>query len=525
MLLNNLLTSLMKSFVYVPRRFACSKPHLCIIGSGPSAFYTAQFLLRHHQSVCVDMFEKLPAPFGLIRYGVAPDHPDVKNVISTFTEVARSPRFNFVGNVTVGKDLRLHELQRAYCAVILAYGASVDRRLKIPGEDLAGVLSAKDLVGWYNGAPSLSNFQPDLNCDTVAVVGIGNVALDVARILLSSTSRLQSTDIPEPVMSVLHASKIRRVVIVGRRGPLQVAFTLKEIRELSRLEVDGGGSSPSSLPIRLLPENVLQTCFGTTEQVDLLLSDLPRARRRLTKFLLQLASDQPLELTAPSKHCDLLFFRSPVRILPRETSVVQAGGSMVGKIELEVNKLAVTPAGEQIVSRDPDSPTELLECGLVVRSIGYRSVQIDPDLPFDDKRGIILSKDMHGRVADSFVTRTYLDACPLYCTGWAKRGAVGVIVDTAMDARDTAQTVLADLASAEVRADPTVTNKLGLPSVMQRLHERGIRTVSFADWERVDEVERLAGKALGKPREKLTSVESMLRVAFAEATQHKRDYK
>ncbi|KAF6776943.1 NADPH:adrenodoxin oxidoreductase [Paragonimus kellicotti] len=220
------------------------------------------------------MFEKLPAPFGLIRYGVAPDHPDVKNVINTFTEVARSPRFNFVGNVTVGKDLRLHELQRAYCAVILAYGASVDRRLKIPGEDLEGVLSAKDLVGWYNGAPSLSNFQPDLNCDTVAVVGIGNVALDVARILLSSTSRLQSTDIPEPVMSVLHASKIRRVVIIGRRGPLQVAFTLKEIRELSRLEVDGDGRSPSSLPIRLLPEDVLQTCFGTTEQVDLLLSGL-----------------------------------------------------------------------------------------------------------------------------------------------------------------------------------------------------------------------------------------------------------
>ncbi|OON23745.1 hypothetical protein X801_00342, partial [Opisthorchis viverrini] len=432
-------------------RTYASRPYVCIVGSGPSAFYTAQYLLRvnfvsprylskHHSSLLVDMYEKLPAPFGLVRYGVAPDHPEVKNVINTFTEVAKSPRFKFIGNVTVGVDVRLRELQRAYASVILAYGAAVDQHLNIPGESLPGVISAKDLVAWYNGSPGLPKFTPDFDCDTVAVVGIGNVAIDVARILLSSSNRLKNTDIPEPVISVLSTSRVRRVILIGRRGPLQAAFTLKELRELSRLNISENGESPQFLPLNFLPPQIMQTTVGSDEQLTKLLSDAPR---------------------------------------------------------------------------------ELLECGLVVRSIGYRSVQIDQDLPFDHDRGVIKSKDTHGRVADSDDGPGDPLACPLYCAGWAKRGAVGVIVDTSLDARDVAKTVLLDLASAELKGDPCVVQKNGLtPELLQA---RGLRTISFSDWERVDAVEKLAGRALGKPREKLTSVEALLGAAFADVVQHKRN--
>ncbi|TGZ73167.1 hypothetical protein CRM22_001676 [Opisthorchis felineus] len=506
------------AFAKVIRTYA-SRPYVCIVGSGPSAFYTAQYLLRHHSSLLVDMYEKLPAPFGLVRYGVAPDHPEVKNVINTFTEVAKSPRFKFIGNVTVGVDVRLRELQRAYASVILAYGAAVDQHLNIPGESLPGVISAKDLVAWYNGSPGLSDFTPDFDCDTVAVVGLGNVAIDVARILLSSSNRLKNTDIPEPVISVLSASRIRRVILIGRRGPLQAAFTLKEVRELSRLNISENGESSQLLPLNFLPPRIMQTTVGSGEQLTKLLSELPRPRRRLTQFLLQLADQKPGNLA--SKHCDFLFLRSPVRIIAREPSADCSWKSAVGKLELSVNQLIGSPSEQQQVQVLSDAPHELLECGLVVRSIGYRSVQIDQDLPFDHDRGVIKSKDTRGRVADSDDGPGDPLACPLYCAGWAKRGAIGVIVNTSLDARDVAETVLLDLASAELKGNPCVVQKNGLaPELLQA---RGLRTISFSDWERVDAVEKLAGRALGKPREKLTSVEALLGAAFADIVQHKRN--
>ncbi|TPP60390.1 NADPH:adrenodoxin oxidoreductase mitochondrial [Fasciola gigantica] len=526
------------------QRLASTVPQVCIVGSGPTAFYTAQYLLRRHNAVHVDMFEKLPAPFGLLRYGVAPDHPEVKNLINTFTEVAKNRRFQFVGNVTVGKEIRLRELQRAYSAVILAYGASQDRMLNVPGEQLPGVLSAKKLVGWYNGAPGLGNFQPDLDCETVAIVGMGNVSLDVARILLSPVNRLKNTDIPEPVMAVLSTSRIRRAVLIGRRGPLQVAFTLKEVRELVHLTSADPLSASSStaderqkIRVRLLPPQVITDTMGSSKTVAKIISDLPRPRRRLTQFLIDYDKTIPSQCEKHAgKFCDFLFLRSPVRIWSRECTnggttigttspnaddALTATRSVIGKIELCVNQLKGPVSSHQTASVIPDAPTEFVDCGLVVRSIGYRSVQIDPDLPFDDKNGVIKSLDLSGRVAEPLHRPAGSDASLLFCAGWAKRGAVGVIVDAAIDARETSQAVLSDLAKAELKADQRVTNKPGLDSVLSILNERGVRPISFADWERVDAFERMTGKTLGKPREKLTTVESILRTAFAEVQEHR----
>ncbi|KAE8576835.1 hypothetical protein XENTR_v10004337 [Xenopus tropicalis] len=210
-------------------------PHICIVGSGPAGFYTAQHILRHNPQAQVDIYEKLPVPFGLVRFGVAPDHPEVKNVINTFTQTARSERCTFLGNVTVGRDVTVEELQGAYHAVVLSYGAEDKRELGIPGEELPGVHSARDFVGWYNGLPDNRHLHPDLSCDTAVILGQGNVALDIARILLSPVDILRKTDITQTALDALSQSRIRRVWMVGRRGPLQVAFTIKELREMINL--------------------------------------------------------------------------------------------------------------------------------------------------------------------------------------------------------------------------------------------------------------------------------------------------
>ncbi|XP_026523033.1 NADPH:adrenodoxin oxidoreductase, mitochondrial [Notechis scutatus] len=211
------------------------RPRICIVGSGPAGFYTAQHLLKHHKQTQVDIYEKLPVPFGLVRFGVAPDHPEVKNVINTFTQAAHSDRCSFAGNVTVGRDVTVEELQEAYHAVVLCYGAEDNRRLGIPGEELEGVYTARTFVGWYNGLPENRNLKPDLNSETAVILGHGNVALDIARILLSPLEILRKTDITEESFSALASSKVRRIYLIGRRGPLQVAFTIKELREMINL--------------------------------------------------------------------------------------------------------------------------------------------------------------------------------------------------------------------------------------------------------------------------------------------------
>nr|XP_046232586.1 NADPH:adrenodoxin oxidoreductase, mitochondrial isoform X4 [Scatophagus argus] len=400
--------------------FSSCNPKVCIVGSGPAGFYTAQHLIKARQDVEVDIYERLPVPFGLVRFGVAPDHPEVKNVINTFTQTAKHSRCSFYGNVNVGKDVSVEELQQAYHAVVLSYGAEGNRSMGVPGEDLAGVYSAKDFVGWYNGLPSCQELRPDLSCETAVILGQGNVALDVARILLSPIDILKKTDITQPAVEALAESQIRRVLIVGRRGPIQVACTIKELREMVNL--------PDTRP-----EMLAADFEGVAEAIK----DLPRPRKRLTELLLKTALDIPEEKeqerrNKASRIWAFRFFRSPVEILANPDNNRTAG------IRLAVNRLEGSGEGARAVLT---GEVEDVTCGLVISSIGYRSLPIDPSVPFDSHKAIV-------------------------------------------------------------------------PNSMGRIQQAaGVKAVIFSDWEKIDSVEMSRGEAIGKPREKLLSVEEMLQVA------------
>uniref|UniRef100_A0A0K8S6P9 FAD/NAD(P)-binding domain-containing protein n=1 Tax=Lygus hesperus TaxID=30085 RepID=A0A0K8S6P9_LYGHE len=264
----------LKHFHFTASHFSCTPVHfepktkICIVGSGPAGFYFAQNVLKKAPDVTIDMLEKLPVPFGLVRYGVAPDHPEVKNVINTFEKVATNKNFKFHGNVTLGRDVKFSELRQAYHAVVLTYGCNEDRELGIPGENLSNVISARKFVGWYNGLPEDKDLEVDLSSETVVVLGQGNVAVDVSRILLSPIDSLKVTDITEYSLQALSLSKVKTVYLVGRRGPLQAAFTIKELREMTKLP---------GVQTLLQKEH-----FAGTEE---LIPNLPRARKRLSELL------------------------------------------------------------------------------------------------------------------------------------------------------------------------------------------------------------------------------------------------
>uniref|UniRef100_A0A8C6Z1U1 NADPH:adrenodoxin oxidoreductase, mitochondrial n=1 Tax=Nothoprocta perdicaria TaxID=30464 RepID=A0A8C6Z1U1_NOTPE len=461
-----------------------SAPRLCVVGGGPAGFYTAQHLLKHHDRAQVDIYEKLPVPFGLVRFGVAPDHPEVKNVINTFTQTARSERCSYYGNVAVGKDVTVGELQQAYHAVVLSYGAEDNRVLGIPGENLAGVHSARAFVGWYNGLPENQHLKPDLSCETALVLGHGNVALDVARILLSPLDllrvshrlMLQRTDITASSLAALACSKVKRVWLVGRRGPLQVAFTIKELREMINL--------PGARPV-LDPADF--TGLGNA------VKDAPRPRKRLTELMIKTALEKPAEKTeaAAAREWGLRFQRSPQEVLPT------ADGTRARGVRMALTRLEVGAPRETFCAV-PTGEVEELECGLVLSSIGYRSLPLEPALPFDPQHGVIPNSS--GRV---------LGAPGLYCSGWVKRGPTGVIITTMNDSFDTAQSVLEDLQAGVLDVSAP---REGFGAVGSILRSRGVRPVSFSDWEKIDAVEVARGKAAGKPREKIVDPEEMLQV-------------
>uniref|UniRef100_A0A8C5VCQ9 NADPH:adrenodoxin oxidoreductase, mitochondrial n=1 Tax=Microcebus murinus TaxID=30608 RepID=A0A8C5VCQ9_MICMU len=422
-------------------------PQICVVGSGPAGFYTAQYLLKHHPQAHVDIYEKQLVPFGLVRFGVAPDHPEVKNVINTFTQTAHSDRCAFWGNVEVGRDVTVPELQEAYHAVVLSYGAEDHQALDIPGEELPGVFSARSFVGWYNGLPENQELAPDLSCDTAVILGQGNVALDVARILLTPPEHLEKTDITKAALGVLRQSQVKTVWLVGRRGPLQVAFTIK----------------------------------------------IPRPRKRLTELLLQTATQKPraeeaAHLASGSRAWGLRFFRSPQQVLP------SPDGRRVAGIRLAVTRLE--GVGEAIRAV-PTGDMEDLPCGLVLSSIGYKSRPIDPSVPFDLKLGVI--PNMEGRV---------VDVPGLYCSGWVKTGPTGVIGTTMNDSFLTGQMLLQDLKSGLLASGP----RPGSAAIQALLSSRGVRPVSFSDWEKLDAKEVAQGQGSGKPREKLVDRQEMLRL-------------
>ncbi len=361
--------------------------HVCVVGSGPAGFYCAQQILKSPGVDRVDILERLPVPFGLVRYGVAPDHPEVKNVESTFTQTARDPKANFVGNVSLGEDVSVAELRGMYDAVVLAYGAAKDRKLGIPGEDLGNVVSARSFVGFYNGLPEESGLDVDLSHENAAVVGLGNVALDVARILLTPVDILKKTDITERALAALAESRVKNVYVVGRRGPLHVSFTIKELREMVNLAGCRPVFDPSDFD-------------GVKEAV----SRLKRPRKRLTELLAKTALDEPTKKQTDvwgnaEKSWQLKLLRTPLEVLPSPSDSTRCGGLKVG-----INKLVGDELSEsQEISATGES--EVLDCGLVLRSIGYQSVKVDEGIPFDEARGVVPNVD--GRVEPG-----------LYCAGW-----------------------------------------------------------------------------------------------------------
>nr|XP_015819225.2 NADPH:adrenodoxin oxidoreductase, mitochondrial isoform X1 [Nothobranchius furzeri] len=468
-----------KGFAVCGKAFLSSgSPKVCIVGSGPAGFYTAQHLLKAHQNVQVDVYERLPVPFGLVRFGVAPDHPEVKNVINTFTQTAKHPRCSFYGNVNVGEDVSVDELQEAYHAIVLSYGAEGNRSVGVPGEDLPGVYSAKDFVGWYNGLPSCQELRPDLSCETAVILGQGNVALDVARILLSPLDALKKTDITQPALEALAQSRVCRVLIVGRRGPMQVASTIKELREMVNL--------PGTRP-----EMVAADFDGVAEA----LKDLPRPRKRLTELMLKTALEMPTEKEQErrkkaSRIWGFRFFRSPVEIL------AEPGCNRVAGVRLAVNKLEGSGEKAQAVLT---GEVEDVPCGLVISSIGYRSLPIDPTVPFDSRRAIV--PNSMGRVHN---------AAGLYCSGWLKTGPTGVIATTMNSSFDTARSLLEDVESGKLDVSSA---KPGSHMISSLLEKRGVKPVTFSDWEKIDDLETRRGEVSGKPREKILTIAAMLKVA------------
>ncbi|KAK5657682.1 hypothetical protein OQA88_2754 [Cercophora sp. LCS_1] len=473
---------------------------IAVIGSGPAGFYTAYRAMTKINGAKVDMYESLPVPFGLVRFGVAPDHPEVKNCQEKFEEVASSPNFTFIGNVSVGtpsdhKDgisVSLSSILRHYNAVVFAYGASKDRTLGIPGESLKGVYSAREFVGWYNGLPEHANLAPDLTQGEEAVIiGQGNVALDVARMLLEDVDVLRKSDIAEHAIDTLSKSKVKRVHIVGRRGPMQAAFTIKEIRELMKLP------SVAFHPIEeaLIPSDI---------------KALPRAPRRLMEILLK---GSPTAPSSTVKSWSLDFCLAPKAFLPSPSNP-----DLLTTTELERTTLAspfehnAYALGTGAVQRIPSS--------VAFRSIGYKSAPLhefsDVGIPFDETRGII-SNDGSGRVQHeerNIDATTSLAKFPgLYCAGWVKRGPTGVIASTMQDAFATADAIAEDWTSnIPFMNEGTEDDLLGWEGVKWETGADNANVVSWAGWRRIDGAERERGQKVGKEREKFVRTTDMLAV-------------
>ncbi|OBH34721.1 NADP oxidoreductase [Mycobacterium intracellulare] len=452
--------------------------HVAIVGSGPSGFFAASSLLKAADSsqdtdVAVDMLEMLPTPWGLVRSGVAPDHPKIKSISKQFEKTAQDPRFRFFGNVSVGEHVQASELAERYDAVVYAVGAQSDRALNIPGEELPGSIAAVDFVGWYNAHPNFEEATPDLSGARAVVVGNGNVALDVARILVTDPDVLGQTDIADHALESLRPCGVDEVVVIGRRGPLQTAFTTLELRELGDLENVDVIVDPAQLE-GVSDEDAAAAGKTAKQNINVLRDYAKRSPRPGHRRIV------------------LRFMTSPIEI---------KGEGRVERIVLGRNEL-VTDANGRVSAHDTGEREEL-PVQLVVRSVGYRGVPT-PGLPFDEKTATIPNSG--GRVDGSRNE---------YVVGWIKRGPTGVIGTNKKDSQDTVDTLLADLAGA---ARPDGGGLADFPDdhaerLADWLASRQPKLVTSAHWELIDAHERAAGEPHGRPRVKLPSLAKLLRVS------------
>lgn len=447
---------------------------IAVVGAGPAGFYTGEALLKRREvEVDVDLFERLPAPYGLLRYGVAPDHPKIKSVSAAYDRVCENPRVRYLGNVAVGHGtVSVDELRERYDAVVLTTGCETDRRLGVAGEDLAGSHSATSFVAWYNGHPDFRALEVDLDVERAVVVGIGDVAMDLARILLRSPDELAATDIAPYAIGKLRTSRIREVVILARRGPAEAAFAAKELEDIG--ELDGVGVA--------IDEAIVDRALAAADPHD-------THERHKLEVLAGLAASRP---NGAGRRLVIRFLVSPVGILD--------GGGRVAGVRIEHNELVVSADG--VVSARGTGRTETIDAGLVIRAVGYFGVPLE-GLPFDSRRGIVPNRE--GRV-----TGDDGQALPgLYVAGWIKRGATGVVGTNKADAAATVARMLEDFGALPARDAASVSRD----AIDALLRERGVRVVDWEAWKRIDLAERERGKACGKVRDKLTTVDELLEAA------------
>lgn len=427
---------------------------VAIIGSGPAGFYTADALLEAGCEVEVDLVERLPTPFGLIRGGVAPDHQTTKKVARKYEQTALMEQVRFFGNVEIGRDVSLAELRELYDAVVLAIGAPGDRRLTIPGAGLKGVHGSAAFVGWYNGHPDFVDLEPDLGVEAAVVIGNGNVAIDVARLLARSEAGLAKTDIAQHARGRFLASPIHDVWLVGRRGPVEAKFTNVELREMGELTQAVSLARPEQLP-----DAVPDDWQGRDRRV----------RERNLETLASFAANDP---ASKPKRVHFEFHASPVEIL---------GTDRVEAVRFE--RTRTDERGRAVGTGE----TFDIPCGLVVAAIGYRAERVE-GVPYDDALGIIPNDE--GRIEQG-----------LYAVGWIKRGPSGVIASNRPDGQVAAEQICTDF--------PAGGGKPGRAAFAELLARRGVRVVSYRDWQVLDEAEREKAEA-PSPRHKFTTVQEMI---------------
>ncbi|MEJ2666139.1 MAG: FAD-dependent oxidoreductase [Deinococcales bacterium] len=448
---------------------------VAVIGAGPSGFYAADALLKQREDVSVDLFDRLPTPYGLVRYGVAPDHQKLKSVTKLYERTCSDPRVRFLGNVEFGTDLTHEDVRKHYHAVVYAVGAPSDRHLGIPGEDKAACLSATEFVAWYNGHPDYVDLEVPLDAESVAVVGVGNVAVDVARVLSKSVDELAETDMADYAIEHLRTSRVTDVYMLGRRGPAEAKFTTKELRELGEL---------GNADIVVLPEE-LEVSDDSMKAIE---GDTTRLKN--LEVLREMAA-KPLE--GKPRRLHIRFCVSPKEI---------EGGERIAAVKLERNRLEATESGYMQSVGTGDYET--LPAQLLLRSVGYRGTAL-PGVPFDTRKNVIPND--RGRVLAA------AGGAPVpgeYVAGWIKRGPTGVIGTNKADAIETVEQLLADELPAVSAEDASAA------AIDQLLRTRGVRAFDFEHWMALDKHEQEAGKASGRPRVKVTAVDDMLRFAATE---------
>jgi ferredoxin/flavodoxin---NADP+ reductase len=443
---------------------------VAIIGAGPSAFYAADALFKQRNLACrIDMFNRLPTPFGLVRDGVAPDHDSIKAVTRMYDRIASNPSFRYFGNVTFGVDVTHDDLRPLYDQIIYAVGAQSDRKMGVPGEELAGSEPATAFVGWYNGHPDCAELPFDLSQERVAIVGNGNVAMDVARILVRSTEELASTDIADHALRRLRESKVREVIVLGRRGPAQASFTHPELKELEEL---------ADVDLVVKPEEV-----APHEADEAALAD-----KTVAKNVASLRRRAEETEHTRSRRITMRFLVSPVEILGED--------GRVKAIKIEKNKLVTGSDGT--VRAQGTGEFEVLPVGMVFRSIGYRGVAL-PGVPFDERSGTIPNEAGRVTLEGERITGEYV-------VGWAKRGPTGVIGTNKPDSAATVASMMEDIPLLPLGEDEARD-----PRAIERLLEsRGCDYVTYDEWGLLDRAEIDRGAPQSRPRVKFIKVEEML---------------